>query len=258
MNLTEWLSLQDEGSLSSEFTLCSERSLFLFSCEVLQRVRKELPSDAQIALDTTRAFALGLVSIEELLESWVAAEYSSELDLWNHRLFGDCPCCNPIEIEGSPEVIDLRLMPGARSMLRNPEWLAARAVMLAQKLCIWAIAPAQKQSLLDQEKQIQFQIFSCLCQGPPGHHRWRNYPFLEQEGIQLFQATDRGGQPDPICLHVLADAAEEAGNPPEVLQHLRSPGPHFRHCWAVEFLAGRSGLQLPSMGPSLARSELNW
>jgi hypothetical protein len=43
------------------------------------------------------------------------------------------------------------------------------------------------------------------------------------------------GEMDPVHLAVLADALEEAGfADPEMLAHLRGPGPHERGCWAVD------------------------
>lgn len=48
------------------------------------------------------------------------------------------------------------------------------------------------------------------------------------------------GRLDPQRLGVLADAAEEAGVPPEVVAHLRSAGPHWRGCWALDLLLGKS------------------
>ena len=46
------------------------------------------------------------------------------------------------------------------------------------------------------------------------------------------------GELDPLRLAVLADALEEAGAPDELVGHLRSPGPHVRGCFAVDFCLG--------------------
>jgi hypothetical protein len=47
------------------------------------------------------------------------------------------------------------------------------------------------------------------------------------------------GHVDPVRLAVLADAVEEAGvTDTELLGHLRSAGPHYRGCWAVDLLRG--------------------
>jgi hypothetical protein len=48
------------------------------------------------------------------------------------------------------------------------------------------------------------------------------------------------GQIDPSRLAVLADALEEAGcTDPDLLGHLRAPGPHVRGCWALDLVLGR-------------------
>jgi hypothetical protein len=49
------------------------------------------------------------------------------------------------------------------------------------------------------------------------------------------------GTLDNARLGVLADALEEAGcADADLLGHLRSPGPHYRGCWAVDALLVRS------------------
>ena len=48
------------------------------------------------------------------------------------------------------------------------------------------------------------------------------------------------GHLDPARLAVLSDALEEAGCvDAEVLDHLRSSGPHVRGCWALDLLLGK-------------------
>jgi len=48
------------------------------------------------------------------------------------------------------------------------------------------------------------------------------------------------GTLDNSRLAVLADALEDAGcEQPDLLAHLRSPGPHVRGCWAVDLLLGK-------------------
>jgi hypothetical protein len=45
---------------------------------------------------------------------------------------------------------------------------------------------------------------------------------------------------DFAALPVLGDALEDAGcADPELLGHLRGPGPHVRGCWAVDLLLGK-------------------
>jgi len=45
------------------------------------------------------------------------------------------------------------------------------------------------------------------------------------------------GHLDPDRLAVLADALEDAGcDNPDILSHLRGPGPHVRGCWVVDWI----------------------
>jgi hypothetical protein len=47
------------------------------------------------------------------------------------------------------------------------------------------------------------------------------------------------GHLDPARLAVLADALEDAGcTDPDLLAHLRGPGPHVRGCWALSLVLG--------------------
>jgi hypothetical protein len=48
------------------------------------------------------------------------------------------------------------------------------------------------------------------------------------------------GDLDPHRLAVLSDALEEAGGSVELLEHLRSPGPHVCGCFAVDLCLGLS------------------
>jgi hypothetical protein len=53
----------------------------------------------------------------------------------------------------------------------------------------------------------------------------------------------RGVPTGTLCCHrlgVLADALEEVGcDDPDILDHLRGPGPHVAGCWVVDHLTGR-------------------
>jgi hypothetical protein len=48
------------------------------------------------------------------------------------------------------------------------------------------------------------------------------------------------GTLDACRLAILADALADAGcTDPDLLNHLRGPGPHYRGCWAVDLLLGK-------------------
>jgi hypothetical protein len=52
--------------------------------------------------------------------------------------------------------------------------------------------------------------------------------------------SQSSGELDPARLGVLADALEDAGCTAAILDHLRSPGPHVRGCFALDLVLGRS------------------
>jgi hypothetical protein len=61
------------------------------------------------------------------------------------------------------------------------------------------------------------------------------------EGVYDDRLPD--GTLDPSRLALLADAVLDAGagcDDEELLSHLRSPGPHYRGCWGVDIILGRS------------------
>jgi hypothetical protein len=47
------------------------------------------------------------------------------------------------------------------------------------------------------------------------------------------------GELGPVRLAVLADALEDNGADPAILDHLRGPGPHVRGCWVVDLCTER-------------------
>jgi hypothetical protein len=78
---------------------------------------------------------------------------------------------------------------------------------------------------------------------PPAVLAWndRLVPRLAQSIYDERQLPE--GTLDAGRLAILADALLDAGAGPdaeELLSHLRSPGPHYRGCWAVDLLLGRS------------------
>jgi hypothetical protein len=61
--------------------------------------------------------------------------------------------------------------------------------------------------------------------------------------VSLAQATydERlpSGELDAVRLSILADALEDAGASGDLLDHLRSAGPHVRGCWAIDLILGK-------------------
>jgi hypothetical protein len=100
-----------------------------------------------------------------------------------------------------------------------------------------AVATAQT-----AEQQAQAVILRCILGNPfrplqpldPSWLKWNGGTIRHiAEGIYEERAFDR--------LPILADALEEAGcTDPDILSHLRGPGPHVRGCWPVDLILGKS------------------
>ena len=74
----------------------------------------------------------------------------------------------------------------------------------------------------------------------PLHRSWLTPDVLSLARAAYDQRTLPAGTLEPARLALLADALEEAGcADPQLLGHLRGPGPHVRGCWAVDLLLGR-------------------
>jgi hypothetical protein len=70
---------------------------------------------------------------------------------------------------------------------------------------------------------------------------WRRGVVRELARVAYEERRLPEGTLDPARLSVLADALEDAGcTDPELLGHLRGPGPHVRGCWAVDLVLGKS------------------
>jgi hypothetical protein len=69
---------------------------------------------------------------------------------------------------------------------------------------------------------------------------WRTTPVLSLAEAAYAERQVPSGELDPARLAVLADALEEAGAGPDILGHLRGPGPHVRGCFVIDLLLNRA------------------
>ncbi|HYT91973.1 MAG TPA: hypothetical protein VEL76_24880 [Gemmataceae bacterium] len=75
---------------------------------------------------------------------------------------------------------------------------------------------------------------------PPAWLAW-NGGTVRQLAMAAHEERNCSATLDATRLAVLADALEEAGcNSTELLGHLRGPGQHYRGCWGVDTLLGKS------------------
>lgn len=70
---------------------------------------------------------------------------------------------------------------------------------------------------------------------------WIESPDVSSLAQAAYDGLTPGGRLDDFRLLLLADAMEEAGCvEDDLLWHLRSPGPHYRGCWALDVVLGKS------------------
>src|SRR5262249_14005506 len=94
------------------------------------------------------------------------------------------------------------------------------------------------------EEKAQIELLYDVC-GNPFRPVTVTLGRLPREVSRLgFAAYDErlaSGELDTGRLAVLSDALEDAGcSEAEMLSHLRSPGPHYRGCWALDLILGKS------------------
>jgi hypothetical protein len=75
----------------------------------------------------------------------------------------------------------------------------------------------------------------------PAWTRWNGGVALRLAEAAYEERSLPRGTLDADRLAVLADALEEAGcADPDLLGHLRGPGPHVRGCWALDLVLGKT------------------
>lgn len=129
------------------------------------------------------------------------------------------------------------------------DWSREAAVVAAR-----AGGPAGQRAKAREERGAQATFLRCIFGNP-----LRLVPPLASSlltshdalVVKLARATYEErllpeGTLERTTLAVLADALEEAGCAgPEILSHLREPGPHVRGCFALDLLLGRKGGRSP-------------
>jgi hypothetical protein len=74
----------------------------------------------------------------------------------------------------------------------------------------------------------------------PAWRDWNGGTILSLARAASAERSPTTGFLDSNRLGILSDALEEAGcTDPDVLTHLRSPGPHVRGCWALDLALGK-------------------
>jgi hypothetical protein len=178
------------------------------------------------SVETAEKFADGLASVEELAAAWQAT--------WKERRedgLSDDPLANA------------RLWATDAASQASCD-LAGRASAVASGAA-WATCWASglpAETGFDQERAVQCRLLRCIFGNPFRQRLTVDAAWLEwNDGLVRKLAGSILASRQFEDVPVLADAVEEAGaTDPEILAHLRGPGPHVRGCFAVDLLLGRS------------------
>ena len=172
---------------------------------------------AQRAVEVAERFADGLAGREELSQSSRAASDAVWYSL--DAVFGHTRAS---EVEGA-----------AAQVAGEPAG-AAQAIPVARYNPNYGELTAAQAGLL---RDIVGGPFRPVTTSPA----WRTAQVMALARVAYDQRELPSGTLDVARLGVLADALEEAGcADPELLEHLRGPGPHVRGCWVLDLLLGRA------------------
>jgi hypothetical protein len=106
----------------------------------------------------------------------------------------------------------------------------------------WTLSAARRLGLLDKVPLDEPQLLRCVF-GNPFCPVTLDRAWLTPTVVSLTQAAygERlmpSGELDVARLAVLADALEDAGASGQLVEHLRSAGPHVRGCWVLDLILG--------------------
>jgi hypothetical protein len=260
MTEAEWRSCTDISQmLTYVLSMVSARKIRLYLCGGCRSIRDHFfRPESLTAVEVAERFADGYANEKEL----AFAEYAAEAPTFGFELEESrFPYNHPYKAGVVPRLIEMGILP--ESALEGGPWLVDTAV---------------RRHLMDAANLAEFCANASpgdYALPSPGIWTWMPYlqkvdwpgpwlchcvfgnPFrpatvdpvwqLWNEGcvVQLAQTAyeDRelpSGHLDPTRLAILADALEDAGcSDPDLISHLRGPGPHVRGCWVVDLFLGK-------------------
>ena len=197
----------------------SERKLRLFACGCCRRVLHLLPNElCWKAIDLAERFADGLAADSEMYE----VEDAVNAYWLNHE--------KSEEFATSAELLACQAV-GIAVNCDNPVAHFAAGYALDA-------ATAKRCNIRESESAIQCELLRDVFGNPFRllvlEATWRTPPVVNlAQSVYDDRTFDR--------IPELAESLEEAGGTDaDLLEHLRGPGPHFRGCWALDVVLGKS------------------
>jgi hypothetical protein len=242
MTEAEWLACTDSKAMLAFLRgKASDRKLRLFTAARCRLFRHDCddwwPIDTrrfQEAVDAAEQFSDGLCPAEQLTRfhrPW--DEFSGDLHSQTIDPHG-----------GSTVLLPDSLGPVLVQIVSSPEAGSAARGALYDDLQSYFIGTWKDGR---QERRAECQLLQEVFGNPfrpvslnPAWLTW-NDGTVRRLAEAIYQERELpSGHLDLTRLAVLADALEDAGcADPDLLGHLRGPGPHVRGCWAVDLLLGK-------------------
>jgi hypothetical protein len=239
MTEAEWQSCEEPGPLLEQvFGRVSERKLRLFAVACCRQLWGASPDEAtHVALSVA----------EHLAETGSLRVKKSVVRVASGQTVIDCSASEPVKsLHVRSEEPAWKRVPASAL---NP----LLVFILEQTACggwgtrqlfDWFITALEREGLSLARQAVLFRDII------PGFSRplvfqleWLRWNGGAVPGIAQAADDDRirpGQELDPCRLAILADALEDAGcDGPELLGHLRGPGPHVPGCWPVDLILSK-------------------
>jgi hypothetical protein len=234
----QWASSQDPAAML-EFLRASgkpsDRRARLFAVACCRRIWSLLGDErSRRAVEVAEDFAEGNVTRRELTDARQ-------------------PALHALRMAQLHSVADLEVNAtgaAARAALFSPLIPPIDVAWHTQRFCeVAAAGSGEHMEACRRERAVQAILLRCVTGSPfrtslTIHPAWLTWngalvPRLAEAAYNERQLP--AGTLDVARLAVLADALEESGcDDAGLLEHLRSAGPHWRGCWALDALLGKS------------------
>lgn len=227
MNEAEWLSCDDSWRMVT-FLLTRPRharKVRLYVCACSRLAEHLLVTEARQALEVAERFADGDATRDELQRVRGEARHVGKR-LKNRLRWEEIEASRAARLASNEDVAEA--CGGVMGIVRALHYEAYGDVH--------PFTPSRRDDFL----WIVRDVFGNPFRPVHFDHSWRTFDVVSLATAAYQERAFSSGELALDRLCILADALEEVGAAPEVMAHLRGPGPHVRGCWAVDLCLDKS------------------
>jgi hypothetical protein len=247
MTEREWLEATDPQPMLDWLRhsgKASERRLRLLAVACCRRVlHLTAEGRSRRAVEVAERYADGLAGVAELAQARQGAGAAlRESPLWSQP-------DSDADLEAAASSLHPDSWHAAQGAAWNAAWHPCFMAHEPRERQRRSIPPATPLPSFEDERRSQCvlvrEIFGSPFQAAPtlapSLLHWNGGAVVQLAQAAYAERMMPEGHLDPARLGVLADALEEAGcDAPEILAHLRAPGPHWRGCWCLDIILRQS------------------